>query len=168
MNAQLAHITASSAVSTSMEDFHVAVTQATCSNQIGEPVLVSQLLMQGVFILHIIMTAMFKLDINECSLNTTNWCDQLCINTNGSFQCSCNAGFSLSSNGRSCLDINECTAGAHNCQQRCININGGFSCDCDSGYQLNFDQNSCSGKPWQFCTTTTAIHIDFVRKNYFV
>ena len=43
MNAQLAHITASSAVSTSMEDFDVAVTQATCSNQIGEPVLVSQL-----------------------------------------------------------------------------------------------------------------------------
>ena len=124
--------------------------------------------MQGVFILHIIMTAMFKLDINECSLNTTNWCDQLCMNTNGSFRCSCNAGFSLSSNGRSCLDINECTSGTHNCQQRCININGGFSCDCDSGYQLNFDQNSCSGKPWQLCTTTTAIHIDFVRKNYFV
>ena len=87
------------------------------------------------------------LDINECSSNTTNWCDQLCINMDGSFRCSCNAGYTLSSNERSCLDIDECTVGTHNCQQRCTNKNGGFLCDCNAGYQLNSDRRTCSGKP---------------------
>ena len=30
-------------------------------------------------------------------------CNQKCTNTNGSFQCSCNNGYSLSSDERSCL-----------------------------------------------------------------
>ena len=41
MNVLTAHMTASNAVSTSMEDFYVTVTRATSSlTQIGEPVLV--------------------------------------------------------------------------------------------------------------------------------
>ncbi len=85
-------------------------------------------------------------DNDECLANTDG-CDQVCTNTIGSFQCSCIDGYTLSSDGRSCLDINECTAGTHNCQQRCININGGFLCDCNTGYQLNSDRKNCSGKP---------------------
>ena len=40
-------------------------------------------------------------DINECSLNTDQ-CAQNCQNTQGSYTCSCNSGYTLSSNGRSC------------------------------------------------------------------
>ena len=38
-------------------------------------------------------------DIDECS---TNPCDHTCTNTDGSFTCSCNNGYELDENGRSC------------------------------------------------------------------
>ena len=85
------------------------------------------------------------IDTDEC-LTNTDGCNQICINTIGSFQCSCIDGYTLSPNKKSCLDINECTAGTHNCQQHCININGGFLCGCNSGYQLNSDGRNCSGE----------------------
>ena len=34
-------------------------------------------------------------DINECSHNETSNCDQLCINTDGSFVCACEEGYQL-------------------------------------------------------------------------
>ena len=40
-------------------------------------------------------------DVNECALGIHN-CEQLCINTQASYRCSCRSGYSLSSNGRSC------------------------------------------------------------------
>ena len=73
------------------------------------------------------------LDVDECLANT-DACDQVCTNTIGSFQCCCINGYTLSSDGRSCLDVNECTGGTHNCQQSCININGGFLCSCNLGH----------------------------------
>ena len=84
-------------------------------------------------------------DINECTANTDG-CQQVCTNTAGSFVCSCNSGYTLSSDGRTCIENDECTLGTHNCQQRCINTAGGFRCDCNSGFQLNSDQRTCSGE----------------------
>ena len=43
------------------------------------------------------------IDINEC--NEGSNCDQLCTNTNGSYYCSCNEGYSLMDNGKSCKGI---------------------------------------------------------------
>lgn len=40
-------------------------------------------------------------DVNEC-LATPSPCDQGCTNTVGSYQCSCNDGYVLHENGRSC------------------------------------------------------------------
>ena len=40
-------------------------------------------------------------DINECTERSHN-CEQTCRNTAGSFTCSCNSGFTLAANGRSC------------------------------------------------------------------
>ena len=37
-------------------------------------------------------------DINECIANNNGGCQQICTNTNGSFTCSCTAGFNLISN----------------------------------------------------------------------
>ena len=45
---------------------------------------------------------MLAADINEC-VEGTDGCAQLCFNTEGSFQCGCNSGFSLGSDGRSCV-----------------------------------------------------------------
>ena len=43
----------------------------------------------------------FFLDVNEC-IDGSNNCEQVCENTEGSFSCSCNSGFTLASDGRSC------------------------------------------------------------------
>ena len=40
-------------------------------------------------------------DINEC-LSSRHGCEQVCVNTQGSYLCECNRDFALSSNGRSC------------------------------------------------------------------
>ena len=40
------------------------------------------------------------IDINEC--NEGSKCDQLCTNTNGSYYCSCNKGYRLLNDGKSC------------------------------------------------------------------
>ena len=41
------------------------------------------------------------IDIDECERNIDS-CTQICINTNGSFQCSCISGYNLSSDRKSC------------------------------------------------------------------
>ena len=40
-------------------------------------------------------------DVNECQASNGG-CEQLCTNTEGSFQCSCRTGYSLSSGGTNC------------------------------------------------------------------
>lgn len=43
----------------------------------------------------------FELDQNEC-LNGNNNCTHVCINTNGSYICSCNSGYVLGSDNNTC------------------------------------------------------------------
>ena len=45
------------------------------------------------------------IDVNECNSNNGG-CSQRCINTAGSFYCSCYTGYRLDSNRRSCSGIN--------------------------------------------------------------
>ena len=40
-------------------------------------------------------------DINECDLENDG-CQQICINTNGSYNCSCNPGYTLNTDGQFC------------------------------------------------------------------
>ena len=42
----------------------------------------------------------FYTDINECE--GVNECEQMCINTDGSHECSCRQGFELAADARSC------------------------------------------------------------------
>ena len=44
---------------------------------------------------------MYNIDVDECTGN--HKCEQLCVNTEGSFQCTCSDDFILAINGRSCL-----------------------------------------------------------------
>jgi fibulin 1/2 len=41
-------------------------------------------------------------DIDECSQADKGGCDQVCTNTNGSYNCSCNSGFTLNKYGQKC------------------------------------------------------------------
>ena len=94
---------------------------------------------------HYIIDIFDLIDIDECAAETDN-CDQVCTNDDGSYVCSCNSGFTLASDGLTCLDIDECMSGANNCEQLCIDTDGSFRCECNPGFQLNSDQATCSGK----------------------
>lgn len=53
----------------------------------------------------------FTVDDNECLSNSTNACQQVCINTPGSYACQCNDGFELNTNGRDCTGIDKLILG---------------------------------------------------------
>ena len=46
----------------------------------------------------------FSIDVDECSKGSHN-CDQICTNTDGSFTCSCEPGFKLSTDRKSCIGM---------------------------------------------------------------
>ena len=105
--------------------------------------------------------------MNECALNNGD-CDQICNNTVGSFQCSCNRGYRLNLNRMTCsgritactqfrnvinfvlyyntIDINECSLNIDGCDQVCNNTMGSYQCRCNRGYTLNNDERTCSGR----------------------
>lgn len=96
-------------------------------------------------------------DLDECAVNKGG-CHQVCTNTQGSYQCSCNPGYSKS--GHRCHDINECltivpspcSCGVNGepCGANCINLEPSFTCSCAPGFQLRSggticdDINECS------------------------
>ena len=44
-------------------------------------------------------------DVNECDTPSLNNCGQVCENNNGSFTCSCDDGFTLESDNKTCSGI---------------------------------------------------------------
>lgn len=83
------------------------------------------------------------IDINECHLNTSH-CQYNCQNTEGSYICSCPAGFILNPDGYTCRDMDECATGQNICQQTCINTEGSYKCACEKGYNQIGDR--CQGR----------------------
>ena len=64
-------------------------------------------------------------------------CEQNCVNTDGSFHCTCNKGYHLLSDGFTCIDDDECLNETDECSQKCINTDGSYDCSCNSGYKLD-------------------------------
>ena len=68
-------------------------------------------------------------DLNECFLETHNCHENAdCTNSIGSFECTCNDGFS--GNGTMCDNNDECSTGDVVCPEftDCLDIIGGFEC----------------------------------------
>lgn len=66
------------------------------------------------------------IDQNECD-TANGGCSQNCMNTEGSFYCTCNAGYKLNVDKLQCDDIHECTADSPKnggCSQVCITLLG--------------------------------------------
>ncbi|CAM9897004.1 unnamed protein product [Lampetra planeri] len=82
-------------------------------------------------------------DIDECVYNGQVCKNGRCVNTEGSFQCICNAGFELTADGRNCLDIDECQTHGICMNGRCINTEGSFKCECPPGMIVSMDGRLC-------------------------
>ena len=101
---------------------------------------------------------MLFVDINECGSNSGG-CNQVCVNSVGSYYCQCNNGYTLSSDNHTCfgeievqfmkylyffIDNNECNTNNGGCGHNCTNTPGSYNCSCVDGYSLNGDQHGCS------------------------
>ena len=113
-----------------------------------------------------VSSTFFHADINECT-EQSDRCAQTCINSVGSYTCTCTSGYRLSSNGYTCNgmdiecnsplkvlvsklvsnlpDVDECTEDIDGCAHTCTNVEGSFTCGCNVGYQLNRDGRTCQG-----------------------
>merc|ERR1712130_443801 len=119
-------------------------------------------------------------DIDECAtggdncdkaVNTTIKCDNIdecqaaydcaqykdpnrnaCKDTEGSFECECNAGYSMGADGK-CSNTDECFLKTHNCAAvggKCEDLtpankgDPGFKCSCQDGYDLDSKTMKCN------------------------
>ncbi|KAK3102184.1 hypothetical protein FSP39_009438 [Pinctada imbricata] len=80
--------------------------------------------------------------MDECSLGSSG-CDQLCINSDGSFTCSCRTGYNLLSDRKTCYGVNQCTENNGGCDHTCLSTDGKHECRCHKGFRLNSDGKTC-------------------------
>ncbi len=73
-------------------------------------------------------------DVNECKQSPSP-ChpDATCKNTDGSYECTCNSGFT--GDGNTCTDIDECAKDNGGCASNatCVNTRGSSTCSCTGG-----------------------------------
>ena len=76
-----------------------------------------------------------SVDIDECS--TGDVCDENaeCVDTAGSYECTCSSGYT--GDGHTCLDVDECWSDPCDENATCTNNNGSFSCHCHTGFTGN-------------------------------
>ncbi|XP_067888729.1 matrilin-4-like [Heterodontus francisci] len=70
-------------------------------------------------------------------------CEQICINTPGSYICKCKKGFILNNDQKTCRKIDHCSNGNHGCEHECANTETSYICRCHTGYTLNPDRKTC-------------------------
>ncbi|KAK3526230.1 hypothetical protein QTP70_017776, partial [Hemibagrus guttatus] len=72
-----------------------------------------------------------------------------CFEFQGSMHCTCEQGYSISSQDRSlCTDIDECelfrmTQAGRLCLHKCMNTAGSYYCQCPTGYSISKDSRGC-------------------------
>ncbi|CAK8691087.1 unnamed protein product [Clavelina lepadiformis] len=85
-------------------------------------------------------------DDNECEDDDKNDCEQICVNTEGSYTCECRDGFTLQEDGRSCISNDPCILAP--CSHRCFDLGEGrYECRCPSDMILDESQINCQDIP---------------------
>ncbi|XP_023931187.1 fibrillin-1 [Lingula anatina] len=99
-------------------------------------------------------------DIDECSTSNQCHANAQCTNTVGSYTCACDAGYT--GDGRTCSNINECTASPCHADATCTDTEGSYVCKCKPGFEGTglacTDINECTSShdcsPNADCTNT--------------
>ncbi len=87
----------------------------------------------------------FAADIDECRDRPGICNNGECNNFQGSFQCVCRSGYTLTPGRDSCVDIDECQRNPNICNNgTCLNTLGSYKCHCYSGFKLS-PNNDCAG-----------------------
>ncbi|CAH1780749.1 unnamed protein product, partial [Owenia fusiformis] len=73
-------------------------------------------------------------------------CAHVCVSTPFGFECKCNPGYTLGSDGAACLDRDECKLNNGLCEQHCKNTIGSFDCTCNDHYELSKNGLNCEDK----------------------
>lgn len=92
-------------------------------------------------ILSLSLSFFVLLDEDDCQVNNGG-CSHGCIQGPFGAQCTCDPGFQLLNDSKTCDDINECLIPGF-CSQTCFNERGSFRCYCQDGYQLEPDGRTC-------------------------
>ncbi|KAG2458363.1 ALAT2 aminotransferase, partial [Polypterus senegalus] len=98
-------------------------------------------------------------DVDECQLAQVTGlqaCSEhaSCLNTLGSFSCTCEPGFVLALDGKSCVDVDECSF-EDRCRRElgniCVNTLGSYACNCHTGFRAEklacLDVDECAETP---------------------
>jgi len=108
---------------------------------------------------HACISSIYSAYLDECHSNV---CQQICTNTLGSYQCSCNDGYTV--NGNTCIgqctciymcmhlnstlqftDINECNNDPFPCEDVCTNTVGSYQCSCSDTSEVVTEDGNCIG-----------------------
>ncbi|XP_070536212.1 low-density lipoprotein receptor-related protein 4-like [Ptychodera flava] len=81
-------------------------------------------------------------DGEEFCASDNGGCMHKCTDLFPDVACSCHEGYTLSTNGKDCEDINECEQDG-TCSQICSNTVGSYKCSCVKGYELKTNKKSC-------------------------
>ncbi|XP_072105063.1 low-density lipoprotein receptor-related protein 1-like [Mobula birostris] len=81
--------------------------------------------------------------IDECLNRELSGCSQECEDLKIGFKCRCRPGFRLKDDGKTCVDLDECST-TYPCSQYCFNSYGSYRCACAEGYtQQTLDPTGC-------------------------
>ncbi|KAM7125743.1 matrilin-4 isoform 2-T2 [Molossus nigricans] len=71
-------------------------------------------------------------------------CQHQCVSSPGMFHCTCNPGYQLAADNKSCLARDLCNGVDHGCEFQCVSEGLTYRCLCPDGRQLQADGKSCN------------------------
>jgi len=101
--------------------------------------------------------------VDHCKVSNGN-CSQVCVNQASGAVCTCNSGFVLDKDGRTC-NVDYCMNGNGGCDTKCENSKNGPVCKCNSGFRLKDDGKNCTNidecaEGSSSCDTKSTICVD--------
>ncbi|XP_052813760.1 low-density lipoprotein receptor-related protein 1-like isoform X2 [Mya arenaria] len=80
-------------------------------------------------------------NVDECQMFKP--CSQICTDKKIGYECSCNQGYTLKTEGKTCQDVDECST-EFPCAHFCHNVPGTYYCTCAEGFSLEDDRRGCN------------------------